>query len=200
MQGRAAEAEQALEDALRVNPASYEACFFYGRHCVGTGDAARAARQFEAAVRLEPADYQARCLLVTELDKLGRPDEARAVGMEAMQIIDGRLRHDAQDARALQLGAVLAVRLGDAGRARELVQRSLVASRDTFSAVYNAACTHALLGDREQALAMLDRAITHGRGNLGWIEHDSDLDSLRGEPRFEAILDRPRSVAGGEPS
>jgi len=200
MQGRAAEAEQSFEEALRVNPASYEAHFFYGRHCVGTGDVAKAARQFEAAARLEPADYQARCLLVTELDKLGRPDEARAVGMEAMQIIDGRLRHDAQDARALQLGAVLAVRLGDAGRARELVQRSLVASRDTFSAVYNAACTHALLGDREQALAMLDRAITHGRGNLGWIEHDSDLDSLRGEPRFEAILDRLRSVAGGEPS
>jgi TolB-like protein/Tfp pilus assembly protein PilF len=198
MQGRAAEAEQAFEDALRVNPASYEACFFYGRHCVGTGDAARAARQFEAAVRVEPADYQARCLLVTELDKLGRPEEAHSVGIEAMRIIDGRLEREPQDARALQLGAVLAVRLGDPARARELVERSLLAGGGTFSGVYNAACTYALLGDHDRALAMLDRAVTHGRGNLGWIEHDTDLDPLRGDPRFEAILDRLRTAAGGK--
>ena len=200
MQGRIAEAEQAFEDALRVNPASYDAHVFYGRHCVGTGDVAGAARQFEAAVRLEPADYQARCLLVTELDKLGRPEQAHSVGIEAMRIIDGRLERDPQDARALQLGAVLAVRLGDAGRARELVERSLVAGGGTFSGVYNAACTYALLGDREQALAMLDRAVTHGRGNLGWIEHDSDLDPLRGDPRFETILDRLRKATGGKPT
>jgi len=198
MQGRTAEAEQAFEDALRVNPASYDAHLFYGRHCVATGDAAGAVRQFEAAVRLEPADYQARCLLVTELDKLGRPEEAHAAGIEAMRIIDERLGRDPQDARALQLGAVLAVRLGDAGRARGLVERSLAADGGTFSGVYNAACTYALLGDREQALAMLDRAITHGRGNLGWIEHDGDLDPLRGDPRFESILDRLRTATGGK--
>jgi adenylate cyclase len=199
MQGRTAEAEQTFEQALRVNPTSYEAYFFYGRHCVGTGDVAKAARLFEAAARLEPADYQARCLLVTELDKLGRQDEANAVGTEAMRIIDEHLQRDPQDARALQLGAVLAVRLGEAGRARELVAQSLAVGGDTFSGVYNAACAYALLGDREQALAMLDRAITNGRGNIGWIEHDTDLDSLRGDPRFEAILDRLRSVAGGGP-
>jgi adenylate cyclase len=199
MQGRTAEAEQAFEQALRVNPTSYDACFFYGRHCVGTGDVAKAARLFEAAARLEPADYQARCLLVTELDKLGRQDEAKAVGTEAMRIIDEHLQRDQQDARALQLGAVLAVRLGEAGRARELVAQSLAVGGDTFSGVYNAACTYALLGDREQALGMLDRAITNGRGNIGWIEHDTDLDSLRGDPRFEAILDRLRAVAGGGP-
>jgi adenylate cyclase len=199
MQGRTTEAEQAFEEALRVNPASYEAYLFFGRHCVGTGDAAKAARLFEAAARLEPAEYQARCLLVTELDKLGRQDEANAVGTEAMRIIDEHLRRDPQDARALQLGAVLAVRLGEAGRARELVAQSLVVGGDTFSGVYNAACAYALLGEREQSLAMLDRAITNGRGNIGWIEHDTDLDSLRGDPRFEAILDRLRTVAGGGP-
>ena len=198
MQGRAAEADQAFEDAVRVNPASYDAHFLYGRHCVGTGDMAKAARQLEAAARLEPTDYQARCLLVTKLDNLGRADEARAVAIEAMRIIDARLERDPQDARALQLGAVLAVRLGEAGRARELVEQSLVVGGDKFSGVYNAACTYALLGDREQALTMLDRAVTHGRGNLGWIEHDSDLDSLRGDPRYESILDRLRAATGGK--
>jgi adenylate cyclase len=196
MEGQAAAAEEAFETALRLNPASYEANHFYARHCIGNGMPQKAVPLFEAAARLEPEDFQAPCLLVTALDDLGRHDEARAAARRAQDAIDASLRRG-PNPRAEQLGAVLAVRLGEPARARELAERSLVSGRGSFSSLYNAACTYALLGDRERALALLDEAVTHGRGNLGWIEHDSDLNGLRGDPRFEAIVDRLRGRGGG---
>jgi hypothetical protein len=39
-----------------------------------------------------------------------------------------------------------------------------------------------------------------GRGNLGWIENDPDLDNLRGDPRFTAIVGRLRAAAAGAAS
>jgi hypothetical protein len=40
----------------------------------------------------------------------------------------------------------------------------------------------------EEALTTLETAIGKGWGNRDWLEHDTDLDSLRGTPRFEAIV------------
>ncbi len=43
-------------------------------------------------------------------------------------------------------------------------------------------------GDPEEALDLLERAVYNGWGDLAWLETDSDLDSLRDEARFKAIL------------
>lgn len=56
--------------------------------------------------------------------------------------------------------------------------------------LYNAACCHALLGDRERALALLQRVTEVFRGDRSGWARDPDLESLRGEPRFEAMLGR----------
>jgi hypothetical protein len=45
-------------------------------------------------------------------------------------------------------------------------------------------------------LELLEKATQRGRGNLTWMEQDPDLDSLRGNPEFERILDRLRGAAG----
>ena len=42
----------------------------------------------------------------------------------------------------------------------------------------------------KQAIDCLDEAITFGFAQKEWIENDSDLDSLRSNPRFQAILER----------
>ncbi len=53
---------------------------------------------------------------------------------------------------------------------------------------YNVACLYALEGQTEKALSCLEEAIGRGFGRKDWIEHDPDLDSLRGDPRFQALL------------
>ena len=53
---------------------------------------------------------------------------------------------------------------------------------------YNLACSHALLGSREDALAALNRAMHCGYDDAEWMEADPDLASLRKDPTFQGIL------------
>lgn len=57
-------------------------------------------------------------------------------------------------------------------------------------ALYNTACAHALLGQPDRAIAALAASADAGY-RLDAAPTDSDLDSLRDDPRFRAILNRP---------
>ena len=69
-------------------------------------------------------------------------------------------------------------------------QRSLAIDRDNPDTLYNLACNYALMGETERALACLEKANLEGMSIAEWAENDSDLDSLRGMPRFQALMDR----------
>lgn len=82
-------------------------------------------------------------------------------------------------------------RAGETERARELLA-SVPESPGLF---YNLACTHALLGDADEALDFLGRELSprrHSPGSLArqkeWAAADPDLESLRDDPRFQALV------------
>jgi adenylate cyclase len=195
MQGRADASAQAFEAALRLNPASYDANYMYARHCFAQGQPQQAIRLFEAAHRLRPDDYQTLSMLEGALEQAGRSTEARAIGVRVMALIDARLAVNPDDDRALHLGAVQAAKLGAVERVRELADRALRLRPSGFATAYNLACAFAVLGERERAIELIETAVRYGRGNLGWIEHDPDLAILRGDPRFETVIDRLRTSA-----
>jgi len=56
--------------------------------------------------------------------------------------------------------------------------------------LYNVACVYALLGQAEQAIDCLEKAVQHGFGHKSWLENDSELNSVRSDPRFQALLAR----------
>ena len=43
------------------------------------------------------------------------------------------------------------------------------------------------LSERISALSSLETAVDKGFGFKDWLEHDTDLDSIRATPRFQAI-------------
>jgi adenylate cyclase len=200
LQGSTDEANQDYEEAIRLNPASFDAHYLYARHCFQSGDFERAVSLYEAAIRLRPDDYQALCLLEGSLLKLGRMEQHDEVARRAMRAIDRQLAIDPQDGRVLQLGTANAARLGLRDKARDLAGRSLEARPDAFATYYNVACAYSIMGDIDDALEMLDHAVQHGRGNLEWIEHDPDFDNLRSDSRFDVILDRIRASRGVLPA
>jgi adenylate cyclase len=157
----------------------------------------KAVALYRAAIRLEPDDYQSQAMLEGPLRSLGRTEEAREANRLAGIAIERRLQRRPDDVRALLLGSVQAAHEGNAERARALGDRALAARPDDFSTAYNVACTYAILGDHDRAIELLDRAVRHGRGNLGWIERDTDFASLRGDARFQAIVGRLRAAAAG---
>jgi hypothetical protein len=42
----------------------------------------------------------------------------------------------------------------------------------------------------DRAIECLDQAIENGFGHREWLENDTDLDSLRDDPRFKALQQR----------
>ena len=57
-----------------------------------------------------------------------------------------------------------------------------------MSAIINASLVYAKEGLKEEALDLLERAFGLGWGKRDWVEHDTDYDSLRDDPRFQAML------------
>jgi hypothetical protein len=54
--------------------------------------------------------------------------------------------------------------------------------------LYNVACMFGVLGRTEECLDALEQAVSKGWGDKAWIEHDSDLDSIRTHPKYLAIM------------
>ncbi len=182
------EARREFETAIRLNPKLYEAHYFYARACFQEGRLEDAVRHYEAAARVRPEDYQALLLMHTPLDGLGRKGDAKEALRRGLQVVEKHLELNPDDARALYLGAGALVQLGERERSLEWAKRAYAIDPSDSGVLYNVACVNALHGNVEDAMACLSRAIENGFGHKEWLEHDSDLDSLRGDPRFEALL------------
>ncbi len=184
------EARLAFETAIRQNPELFEAYYFYARALFAEGELAEAAKLFEQASQRRPEDYVAPSLLGNVNIALGNKEEALAAYGRSVSAAERHLELFPEDGRALYMGAVGMVQLGQRDRALEWAQRALAAEPEEPWVLYNVACAYALLGQPEKAIDCLDDAITFGMGHKEWFENDSDLDSLRDHPRFSGLLER----------
>jgi tetratricopeptide (TPR) repeat protein len=81
----------------------------------------------------------------------------------------------------------------DYRRAIALYEELLASAPDDSTALYNVACGHSLLGELAEAVAFLERAVAAGFTDFAHIRADADLDPLRDEPGYRALLqDEPR--------
>jgi len=55
---------------------------------------------------------------------------------------------------------------------------------------YWVASIHAVLGRRDLALETLDDALERGWRHAWWARHDWNMESLAGDPRYRALLER----------
>ena len=190
LRGEFAEAKQEFETAVRLDPKSFEAAYFYARACVAAGDNLEAAKWFERAVSVRPEDYASHALLATVYAALGRKDDSIQASRRAYDTARRHLDLNPDDPRALYMGAMSLSALGESEKARDWNRRALAMDPDDPSVLYNIACAFSLEGQVAEALNALEKALVHGFGHWQWIENDADLDPLREDPGFINLLSR----------
>jgi non-specific serine/threonine protein kinase len=186
-----AAAEAEFQEAVRLNAKLFEAYYFAGRNFLAQGAYAEAAARFAKAAEVRPDDYQARSFQAQALEGMKAPEEQiERVHREVARRVEDHVLMNPDDSRAFTLGAAARLALGDRRGALDWGERSLQIAPDEPMVLYNVACIHTLAGEPDRALELLGRAIDEGFGHKAWIEHDSDLESLRDDPAFQALLAR----------
>ncbi len=193
---RVDEAVVELEEGRRLDPRQFEARYFLARLRFSQGDIAQAAALFEEAARARE-DPEARFFAAQSYAALGRAAEAEAAYRRALHVARLRLELNPDDSRTATMCAVALCRLGERDEGLAWAQRARAIDPDDSGVLYNVACLFALEGQREEALQCLEEAFRGGFGARDWIAHDPDLESLRADPRFQALLAMPVGSASG---
>ena len=182
-------AEVEFEKAIGLDPKDYEAWYFFGRAKVHEGDLLRALKLFERASRVRPEDFQSVLLQAQLYNSLDRKDKALEVTRKGIERVRAVLEVNPDDNRALNLGAFALLRLGKTDEAVNWMSSSMKNAPMDSIIQYNGACFFSLAGDVDHALDCLENCLIKvGNISKEWLIHDSDMDNLRGHPRYEAII------------
>ena len=78
---------------------------------------------------------------------------------------------------------------GQHARAVSAFERAIQIGYKQPTSMYNIACANAMMGRKDQAFEWLEKSVSAGFKIEDYIRGDSDLDSLRSDPRFKRYLD-----------
>jgi adenylate cyclase len=190
MEQRYADAAAEFERAIELDPTLFDALYYYARSCFKSGDLEKSLRLFRQAQSVRPDDYQAVYLEALVLMQLRGWNEAREAYQRGLNSSRKYLALHPHDARAYVLGAGALARLGETERAKEWAERAMSLAPDDDAILYNAGCALAVVGEQEQALDALQRAIDAGLSGGDWIPKDPDWERLRNHPRFQGLMQR----------
>jgi adenylate cyclase len=184
------EATAEFEQAIRLDPNSFEAHYFYGRACFVLNRLERAATLFERAADVKPDDYQALAILTQIYRSIGRHQDIEGAARKALERAESELAMHPENPRPAYLGANSLIVLGEHERAREWLSRAMAVDPDDGLTQYNVACGYSELGDFDAAFDLLERVLANASPWIkSWIKFDSTLDPLRSLPRYRKVLE-----------
>jgi len=188
--GRHDEAAAEIDVALRLDPESYEVnrSAAYLRFRQQRLD--EAIRYYEKSMTLMETDLNSSSMLLTCYTAVANTQAARRVAQITLSRTEKTLAQDPNNGAAMAYGANALAALGDAERAKDWMNRALLIDPDNMNARYNFACIMtAHLKDSDAALKLLGPVYeTLAIGFLNHAKADPDLDLLRDDPRFKAMV------------
>ena len=190
LQGRVEEAMREVDTALRLDPESPEA---NGAAAILSYKQRRfedAIRYYEKAAALMENDYRNAGMVVSCYKAVGdREGELRAA-RRALERAERVIAQDPDNGSAMGFAVGALASLGEGGRAKELAARAVLLDPDNINMKYNFACMFVVhLHDHEAALDLLEPVMGQARVDvMQWIHTDPDLDPIRDDPRFKAII------------
>jgi adenylate cyclase len=187
-QGREEEALGELEKGLQLNPDSWELNKAIGNFFMFRGRPAEARPHYETAASLMETDYHAWGMVMGCCHALNDQPGMGSAAEMTLQKVEQVLAQDPSNGAAISFGVSALASLGESDRAIEWMERALLIDPDNLNMRYNFACALAKLGDRDGAIRMFESSVSRLKGSLGNVEHDSELDSIRDDPRFQKVV------------
>ena len=121
---------------------------------------------------------------------LGRAYLQKGRGREAVAELREAVRLSGGSPLMLGTLAFAEAVAGERARAREILDELLRLRRDHYASAVSLAVAHAGLGERDDALRLLDEAAAERSFHLVYLKVWPELDALRSEPRFQAMVRR----------
>jgi len=155
-----------------------------GRVYFASGRFQEAAELSEKAIEANGDDYNVFIPIVNALERLGRTTELQRFRELEMNALERQLETVPEDVRARSLLAADYANMGRLDDAVRHLEMTVALRPNDSNVLYNAACTYAVLGKKQEALALLQRSVDAGYANFDWPRQDPDLKSLHNHPEF----------------
>jgi TolB-like protein/Tfp pilus assembly protein PilF len=216
-----------FERAIELNPNYPTAHQWYGSSALtALGRFDKAIEEVKRAIELDPLSLVINTDLGNTLYRARRYDDAIAQMRKTLEMDPGFYYahwnlgsalaakgalgpaiEEYQKARSLNddpsmlglLGRALAVS-GNRTDAMKILEQLNTISKERYVSAYSFALVHLGLGDKDEALRYLEKAYEDRAGELlRYIRVDPLLDPLRGDPRFEALVQKILGPAATKP-
>jgi adenylate cyclase len=197
-----------IDLALRLDPDSYEVNQSAGLLSLRQHRFEDAIRYYEKATALSDTAFSDPSMLISGYTAVGDPIGVRRAARQTLARVEKALAQDRSNGSAMAFGVIALAALGETQRANDWIRRALLIDPDNMNMRYNLACSlSAWLKDTDAALDLLGPYFKTARANdLIFARTDPDLDPIRADPRFQAMVaaaearlaapDEPGSSAG----
>jgi tetratricopeptide (TPR) repeat protein len=139
--------------------------------------------QFRKTIEMDPRFYYAHWNLGIAWQSKGQLNEAIAEYRKALELND--------DPYVLGLLGQAYARTGQREEAQRILARLSEEAKSRYVHAYSFALMYLALGDKERAIDEMERAYRGRAGSdINSIKVDPMLDDLRGNPRFEALVQK----------
>ena len=187
--GKLDEASASSRKAIELDPDDFIVHWTLGRIHFTNGELDQALAPFRRVIELKPGFYAAYKDVEQTCAGLGMKAEAEEASRQLLELLPDYLLQNPDDSRARMFYAITLAEKGRKDEAIEEGNKALELSPGDPMMLYNCACLYSQLGEVDRAVETLRQAIAGGYENFRWMKHDPDLDALRADPGFMALVE-----------
>ncbi len=188
-QKRFGEAKTTFEKVVKLKPDFYEAFRWLGIISDIMGNFDEAIAHHKRCAALKPFSEEPWMHLEMTYRRKGNPEAADKAVKTLHDLGQAKLDINPEDVTTISRMAGAYVRLGQPEKALEAIKTIQRIAPTDGLALYNAACTYASMGNKEETLVCLRGALKNGfKGVVEWVKSDVDFAQMLNDPEFIALL------------
>jgi serine/threonine protein kinase/tetratricopeptide (TPR) repeat protein len=179
--------EQAYDRSKDLNPTTVRIHWMHARMHLYQGRPQEAEEEMRRVLTTNPDQFKALAYLGEFLYYQGKNDEAEKVFARAQELGRG-----VGDDSPYVLAAFLYASQGQRTKIDPIVFKLPPEQSMDGDRAYWMGGIYALLGDRDNSLIWLRRAVAVGNHNYPWFQRDKNFNSLRNDPEYQKLMDEVR--------